>query len=78
VQCSCGNARDPHTASYSLTTDDSTLSHYLLGFVAIAYAEDVLNIDGVWWQMRFTGTDGPKGVIVPSKIDTWTWTRRDE
>jgi hypothetical protein len=48
-------------------------------YIPIAYAEDVLGLDGVWWHQRFTGTDGPRGVIVPSKISTWTWTKiRDE
>lgn len=48
---------------------------YLPGLVAVAYAEDALGIDGVWWTVATRGLNAPRGVIVPSKIPTWKWTK---
>lgn len=41
------------------------------------YAEDELNIDGVWWQdiLDVARLSAPRGVIVPSKVASWTFTR---
>lgn len=42
--------------------------------LATLYAEDVLGLDGVWWNDVFDpdGLSAPRGVIVPSKISGWT------
>jgi hypothetical protein len=44
----------------------------LLDFVLPLYAEK-LGLDGVWWQDRLdiVSYSAPRGVIVPSKIETW-------
>ena len=44
---------------------------------AIAYAEDVLKIDGVWFNERLDpgSLSAPRGVIVPSMIAHWTFTQ---
>lgn len=39
--------------------------------LAIAYAEDVMQIDGVWWNERLSYLSAPRGVIVPSMIPKW-------
>jgi hypothetical protein len=46
----------------------------------IAYAEDVLQIDGVWWNERLDilGLSAPRAVIVPSAIPRWTFTPRQQ
>jgi hypothetical protein len=48
---------------------------YFLGLVAGAYAEDVLDVDGVWWAVATSAWSAPRGVIVPSKISEWNWTK---
>jgi hypothetical protein len=45
--------------------------------IVVAYAEDVLKIDGVWWNERLdvSALSAPRGVIVPSMIQHWTFTK---
>lgn len=45
--------------------------------LASVYAEDVLGLDGVWWQDVFdpSNLSAPRGVIVPSKVSTWAYTK---
>ena len=44
---------------------------------AIAYAEDVLKIDGVWFNERLDpeSLSAPRGVIVPSMIPHWRFSK---
>lgn len=44
------------------------------------YVEDVLNIDGVWWNERLEpeALSAPRGVIVPSQIDHWRFALRSD
>jgi hypothetical protein len=46
-------------------------------FVAIVYAEDVLKIDGVWFNERLDpyALSAPRGVIVPSMVSQWRFTK---
>ena len=50
---------------------------YIRGFVSSVFADDVLGLDGVWWQVATRGMNAPRGVIVPSKIYSWSWTKID-
>lgn len=45
--------------------------------VAVAYAEDVMKLDGVWWNERLDpiNLSAPRGVIVPSMIGHWQFTQ---
>jgi hypothetical protein len=47
----------------------------LLDFVLPLYAEK-LGLDGVWWQDRLdvVSYSAPRGVIVPSKLESWGFT----
>lgn len=42
-------------------------------WMAIAYAEDVLMLDGVWWEDRLDLNDlsAPRGVIFPDRLFDW-------
>lgn len=50
------------------------LDDVVLDLLATIYAEDVMKIDGVWWNdVHDPGNlSAPRGVIVPSAIASWT------
>lgn len=62
---------DESGIKFSETADNRTA-------IAVAYAENVLNIDGVWWAVRTSQWNAPRGVIVPGKISTWKFTKKYE
>lgn len=45
----------------------------LLDLLSTIYVEDVLLIDGVWWEEELDRSrlSAPRGVIVPSKVPEW-------
>lgn len=47
-----------------------------LDLLVVAYAEDVMKIDGVWWNdnLDVATLSAPRGVIVPSMIAKWSFT----
>ncbi|MFA5491183.1 MAG: hypothetical protein WC284_18535 [Candidimonas sp.] len=42
--------------------------------IATIYGEDILNIDGIWWNeiLDVVNFSAPRGVIFPSMLSTWT------
>jgi hypothetical protein len=46
---------------------------FALDWAAVAYAERVLGVDGVWWEDEFDEErlSAPRGVIVPSMVAGW-------
>jgi len=48
----------------------------ILDYILPLYA-DTLGLDGVWWQdvLDVTKLSAPRGVIVPSKVNTWNITK---
>lgn len=46
---------------------------FVLDFLAIVYAEDVLHLDGVWWADRLNVSkySAPRGVIFNSMLSSW-------
>lgn len=51
----------------------------ILDYVLPVYAEN-MGYDGVWWQdtLDVSSYSAPRGVIVPSKIPSWSFTKLDE
>ena len=51
-----------------------------MDYAATAYAEDVLDLDGVWWndELDVSAYSAPRGVIFASKMGAWTATRIPE
>lgn len=49
----------------------------LLDIIATFYAEDVLKMDGVWWNDKHDASryTAPRGVIFPSKLSTWSYSK---
>lgn len=45
---------------------------------SVAYVEDVLDLDGVYWYdlLDVANLSAPRGVIVPSKVDSWKREKR--
>lgn len=54
-------------------TSGEILDDVALDLIASVYAEDVLRIDGVWWNDTYDPQllSAPRGVIVPSMVHTW-------
>ena len=48
-----------------------------LDLIVVAYAEDVMRYDGVWWseQLNVAALSAPRGVIVPSVMSSWSFTK---
>lgn len=44
-----------------------------LDFLAICFAEDILGVDGVWWEdeLDLFGLSAPRGVIFPERLPLW-------
>jgi hypothetical protein len=42
-------------------------------FALLAYAEDVIGLDGLWWQDRYSPRrlSAPRGVIFSSRLSEW-------
>jgi hypothetical protein len=65
-----------HAMRQRMMVPKATDAGYLRGLIAVAYAEDVIQLDGVWWNIRTQGLHAPRGVIVPSKVTSWNWTKK--
>lgn len=54
-------------------------NHYInvLDFAVIAYTEQVLNLDGIWWNDRLDPQNysAPRGVIFPNKVASFSITK---
>ena len=53
---------------------------FVLDFLAVVYAEDVLHLDGVWWADRLSVSkySAPRGVIFNSMLPSWTKSKAKE
>jgi hypothetical protein len=45
--------------------------------IVVAYAEDVMKYDGVWWneKLNVSNLSAPRGVIVPSMVSSWKFSK---
>jgi GNAT superfamily N-acetyltransferase/RNA:NAD 2'-phosphotransferase (TPT1/KptA family) len=61
------------TEKFNTRMGEKVEQAFVLDFLAMIYAEDVLNLDGVWWQDRLDipALSAPRGVIFNSKLPTW-------
>jgi hypothetical protein len=50
------------------------------GFIAGLWAEDVLRVDGVWWEDRYSPQtlSAPRGMIFASRLTEWHAERTDQ
>ena len=66
------NGIKPTDKLRTLTRNPKMSPTGVLGYLLPLYAED-LGYDGVWWNdvLDIGKYSAPRGVIVPSKIDTW-------
>jgi hypothetical protein len=61
------------TAKFDARIGEKVEQAFVLDFLAFAYAEDVLHLDGVWWNDRLDvlAYSAPRGVIFNAMLPTW-------
>lgn len=68
----------PRLSSFTGTPAGDTASAFDLSLTA--YAEAETDFDGVWWEDDYdpVALSCPRGVILPSRLENWTFTRVDD
>lgn len=73
VRAMDGHKSTPTLDTLTAQTSPAIGTDFVLDLLLPLYADEVLDLDGVWWADRYdpSALSAPRGVIVPSKIALW-------
>jgi len=80
IRESDGHVATPELIAMMKASGDDVMGRLAEEYAIIAYAEQVLDLDGVWWEDDHDPSklSAPRGVIFPGKLASWTVKRAAE